>query len=70
MCLIPSLADMGAQNAEVNWTPLSDMTTAGTPYLATQAAMNASVQSAAAVSFKGIASGLLVDLSTAVSRCV
>jgi hypothetical protein len=50
--------------------PLSEVTTAGTPYLATHPAMNASAQSAEAVAFSGKASAHWVDLSTAVSRCV
>jgi hypothetical protein len=70
LCLIPNLAVMAAQKEEVNCTPLSEVTTAGTPYLATHPAMNASAQSAAAVALSGKASAQRVDLSITVSRCV
>jgi hypothetical protein len=53
----------------MNCTPLSEKTTAGMPYLATQPAMKASAQSAAAVALRGKASTHLVDLSITVRRC-
>jgi hypothetical protein len=47
---------------DVNCVPLSDVITAGTPNLATQAAMRVSAQ-VAAISRTGVASSHLVDLS-------
>jgi hypothetical protein len=67
---MPSLDDMAAQNADANCTPLSEVSAAGTLYLATQPAMNTSAQSAAAVALNGRASAHLVDWPTTMRRCV
>ena len=63
MCLIPSLLQRTAQTAEVNWTPLSIVTVAGTPKRAIQPATKASAQAVAVVEERGITSTQRVDLS-------
>ena len=63
MCLIPSLLQSTAQTAEVNWTPLSVVTVAGTPKRPIQPATNASAQAVAVVEERGITSTQRVDLS-------
>jgi hypothetical protein len=55
-------ADNGP-DLEVNCVPLSEMITAGTPNLATQATMRVSAQVAVTMSHTGAASIHLVDLS-------
>jgi hypothetical protein len=54
--------------AEENWTPLSEVRTAGTPNLLTQLLKKAAVQLAVEVLTKGTASAHLVLLSTMVRR--
>ncbi len=53
-----------------NWTPLSEVRTAGTPNLLTQLLKKAAAQLAVEVLTKGTASAHLVLLSTMVSRWV
>jgi len=53
---------------ETNWLPLSEVRVAGTPNLATQAAMKARTQDSAVIEDKGTTSGHLVLLSIMVSK--
>jgi hypothetical protein len=65
---MPSLWQRPAHKPEENWTPLSDVMSAGTPKRATHPPMRASTQSSVEVAHRGMASGHLVDLSTTVNR--
>ncbi len=68
--LIPSFWQRPLQTDEVNCTPLSEVTTAGTPNLLTQPLRKAFTQSAVVVPASGMASGHLVLLSTTVNKWV
>ncbi len=70
MWVMPSLWQRPLHTAEVNCTPLSEVTTAGTPNLLTQPLRKASTQLGVVVLANGIASGHLVLRSTMVKRCV
>ncbi len=65
---MPRVAHSSPHTAEENWTPLSEVRTAGTPNLLTQLLKKAAAQLAVEVLTKGIASAHLVLLSTMVSR--
>ena len=55
MGLAPTCFHQEDHVEEVNWTPLSDVITAGTPYLATHVATKASSTASAVVDFRGTA---------------
>jgi hypothetical protein len=57
---MPNRWQKEAQVAEENWAPLSMVTDSGTPKRATHVARNASMQEAADISFRGVASNHLV----------
>ncbi len=67
---MPSWRVSASQTEKQNCLPLSEVTCSGTPNLATQPPIRASVQHAAEVDRRGIASAQRLDLSTTVNRCV
>ena len=68
ICLIRKVLHKICHIAEVNWTPLSDVITSGTPKRAIHPLVRAAAQSVAVVFFNSTASGHLVVLSTMVKR--
>ncbi len=64
----PSRHVRASHTEEQNCLPLTEVTCAGTPNLATQLVTRASAQSVAEVDRSGMASAQRVDLSTTVKR--
>ncbi len=67
---MPRVEHSSSQTAEENCTPLSEVSTAGTPNLQTQLLKKAAVQLEVEMLTRGTASAHLVLLSTMVSRWV
>jgi hypothetical protein len=65
---IPRIEQTPVQIEDVNWEPLSDVITAGTPNLEIQVEIRARAQDSAVMEVKGTASGHLVVLSIMVNR--
>ena len=68
MGVIPSRVQRAVHTEEVNCTPLSDVSSVGTPKRATHVEMRASTQASEEVERRGTASTQRVDLSIIVSR--
>jgi hypothetical protein len=68
ICWMPSLLQRTCQTAEANYVPLSDISRAGTPYLAIQVATNVLAHVTASMFFVGAASSHRVVRSIIVSR--
>ncbi len=67
---MPRVEHSSPQTAEENFTPLSEVSTAGTPNLLTQLLKKSAAQLEVEVLTRGTASSHLVLLSTMVSRWV
>ena len=65
---MPKLLHREAHNEETNWRPLSEVMTAGTPYLAIHPEMTAPAHASAEMEARGTTSNHLLALSIIVSK--